>query len=291
MKDTYTKKWIIENSLEIIKGYDKGILTIRGLHYRLVAIGGMTNDTRHYKRIVNAMGSARWDGLIDFDTFSDLDRFMIGETEYKDISLEDKIEEAKEQIGIWMTSYSRNKWQNQYYYPEVLIEKKALQSVFMSVCKDWNVTLGACKGYPSLTFLYDITNRLIKASKEGYHPIILYFGDYDPSGEDIVRSIKEKINNLGCFDVEVKRIALMKEQVIEWKLPPALVKSGDPRSATWTGLGQVELDAIEPNKLQALCREAIKNIFDENVAFNLRSHVQNERIRFRSSLKEYVSTL
>ena len=192
MKDAYTKKWIIENSLEIVKGYDKGILTIRGLHYRLVA-SGMTNDVQHYKRVVDAMISARWDGLIDFDTFSDHDRFMIGQTEYTDISLDDKITEAKGQVNAWMTNYSRNKWENQYYYPEILIEKKALQGVFQSVCQSWGVTLGACKDYPSLTFLYDIANRFIEASNEGYKPIILYFGDYDPSGEDIPRSIKENI--------------------------------------------------------------------------------------------------
>jgi hypothetical protein len=38
MKDEFTKKWIIENSLEIVKEYEKEILaiTIRELHYRLV---------------------------------------------------------------------------------------------------------------------------------------------------------------------------------------------------------------------------------------------------------------
>jgi hypothetical protein len=290
MKDAYTKKWIIENSLEIVKEYEKGILTIRGLHYRLVA-AGMTNDLQHYKRVTDAMISARWDGLIDFDTFSDHDRFMIGETEYEDISLVDKIGKAMEQVSLWMTRYSRNKWQNQYYYPEVLIEKKALQGVFQSVCEEWDVTLGACKGYPSLTFLYDTANRFIKASGEGYHPIILYFGDYDPSGEDIPRSIKENIIRLGCFDIEVKRIALMKEQVIDLKLPPAPVKISDTRSAMWTGLGQVELDAIEPNILQAMCRDAIKNVFDENVADDLHMQEQNEAIQFRSALKDFVSTL
>lgn len=290
MKDAYTKKWIIENSLEIVKEYEKGILTIRGLHYRLVA-AGMTNDFQHYKRVTDAMGSARWDGLIDFETFSDHDRFIIGETEYKDISLEDKIKEAKEQVSAWMSSYSRNKWQNQYYYPEVLIEKKALQGVFQSVCKEWKVSLGPCKGYPSDTFLYDTANRFIKASNEGYHPIILYFGDYDPSGEDIPRNIKEKIIKHGCFNIEVKRIALMEDQVIEMKLPPAPVKSGDTRSAKWTGKGQVELDAIEPNTLKSMCRDAIKSIFDENIANNLYLQVQSETVQFRSALKEFVSTL
>jgi hypothetical protein len=54
MKDLFTKKWIIENSLAIVKGYEKGILTIRGLHYRLVATG-MTNDLQHYKRVTDAI--------------------------------------------------------------------------------------------------------------------------------------------------------------------------------------------------------------------------------------------
>ncbi len=289
MKDLYTKKWITATSLEIVKGYEKGILTIRGLHYRLVA-SGMTNDTQHYKRVVNAMISARWEGLIDFDTFSDHDRFMLGKTDYECISLADKIGQAKDQVKAWMTNYERNKWQNQYYYPEVLIEKKALQGVFQSVCEQWSVTLGACKGYPSLTFLFDTAQRFIKATNEGYCPIILYFGDYDPSGEDIPRSIKENIDKLGC-NVEVRRIALSKDQVIEMKLPPAPVKMGDTRSATWTGLGQVELDAIEPNTLQAMCEKAIMDVFDEKIAENLQLQEQGERVQFRSALKNYVSTL
>lgn len=290
MKDAYTKKWIIANSLEIVKGYDKGILTIRGLHYRLVA-QGMTNDLQHYKRVTDAMICARWDKRIDFDTFSDHDRFMLGKTKYQDISLEDNTQEAKDQVRLWMNNYSRNKWENQYYYPEILIEKKALQGVFQSVCEEWDVTLGACKGYPSLTFLYDIANRFIKTEKSGYHPIILYFGDYDPSGEDIPRSIKENIIRLGCFSIEVKRIALMKEQVIEMKLPPAPVKVGDTRSATWGGLGQVELDAIEPNILRSLCRNSIEEIFIKETERLIRDQENEERVQFRSALKEYVSTL
>ena len=42
-KDQFTKSWIIANALEEIQNYEKGILTIRGLHYRLVA-RGMTNS-------------------------------------------------------------------------------------------------------------------------------------------------------------------------------------------------------------------------------------------------------
>ena len=83
----------------------------------------------------------------------------------------------------------------------------------------------------------------------------------------------------------------MKEQVIEMKLPPAPVKISDTRSATWTGLGQVELDAIEPNVLQALCRYSIKEIFNEYTESELKIQESEERIQFRSALKNYVSKL
>ena len=32
IKDIYTKQWITENAIEIVDRYEKGILTLRGLH-------------------------------------------------------------------------------------------------------------------------------------------------------------------------------------------------------------------------------------------------------------------
>jgi hypothetical protein len=184
MKDIFTKQWIITNSIEIVSEYDKGVLTLRSLHYQLVG-RGMTNDIQHYKRVVTAMESARWDNLISFDTFSDLDRVMVGETEYEVTILEDKVEQAKNQVQAWMRAYNKNKWENQPYYPEIFIEKKALQGVFQNVCNKWGIALGACKGYPSLTFLNEAHLRFLEAAMQGKQPVIIYFGDYDPSGEDI----------------------------------------------------------------------------------------------------------
>jgi len=289
-KDQFTKRWITDNSLVIIERYEKGMLTIRALHYQLVSIG-MTNTISHYKRVVNAMIEARWAGLVDFDTFSDHDREMIGETKYEETILDNEIERAKENIKLWMTSYYKNRWENQPYYPEVFIEKKALQGVFGSVCQRNRVTLGACKGYPSLTFLNDANNRFMEAEQNGKIPIILYFGDYDPSGEDIPRSIEENIKRLGCESIIVKRFALMEHQVIEWKLPPAPAKEGDSRTANWGGLGQVELDAIEPKKLQRLCQDAIDEFFDHDLYRELNEIGDSERVIYRANLIDFVNGL
>lgn len=71
IKDEFTRDWIIEQSIDVLSNYENGILTIRALHYQLVS-RGMTNTLQHYKRVVAAMEVARWDGLVDFEAFSDV---------------------------------------------------------------------------------------------------------------------------------------------------------------------------------------------------------------------------
>jgi hypothetical protein len=288
-KDIYTKSWIINESTDIVSQYNAGVLTLRALHYQLVG-RGMTNDIQHYKRVVAAMISARWDGVISFETFSDLDRAMVGETAYKETIIEDEIAIGKHQIKAWMESFHKNRWENQPVYPEIFIEKKALQGVFQDLCNEWDIALGACKGYPSLTFLHEAFQRFDSADCRGQKPIIIYFGDYDPSGEDIPRSIQENMARFGV-DVEVRRIALMEHQVVEWKLPPAPAKDSDTRTANWGGLGQVELDAVRPEKLMKLLGNAIGDVFDRHLYDELLEREGEERIIYQKELKEFVVSI
>lgn len=198
------------------------------------------------------------------------------------------MDEAKEQVKLWMESYHLNRWENQPYYPEVFIEKKALEGVFYKPCMMQRVALGACKGYPSLTFLHDAMLRFRRAERRGQQPIIIYFGDYDPSGEDIPRALKENIINLGCESIEVRRICLVERQVIDWKLPPAPTKVTDSRSVNWDGLGQVELDAVKPEKLIELLNQAIDDIFDYSLYDELNMRETVERETYQDELKRYV---
>lgn len=286
-KDIFTRDWIIENSVEILSNYEPGVLTIRGLHYQLVS-RGMTNDMQHYKRVVTATGQARWDGIISFDAFSDRDRALACSTNANETILEDMEDTAKEQVRLWMTSYHKNRWENQPYYPEVFIEKKALEGVFYKPCKKNQIALGACKGYPSLTFLHDAAIRFQNAVYNDKKPIILYFGDYDPSGEDIPRALQENIIKLGCPEIEVRRICLKEEQVLAWHLPPAPAKLTDSRTANWDGLGQVELDAVKPEILTDLLNNAIDEIFDWDLYDDLQRMEEDERETFRSDMKNFV---
>ena len=289
-KDTFTREWIIEQALDVLSRYEPGVLTIRALHYQLVS-RGMTNDIQHYKRVVAATGVARWDGRIAFNAFSDRERSMACLTKGEPVCLEDEIEIGKEQVHAWMNAYYRNRWENQPYYPEVFIEKKALEGVFVKTCRAWDVALGACKGYPSLTFLHEASIRFRHAQYGGKQPIIIYFGDYDPSGEDIPRALQENLENLGVDSILVKRVCLNEDQVIARGLPPAPTKVTDSRSVHWDGLGQVELDAVRPEILMKLLKEAFEEIFDQALYDELKETERQEREEYREELKEYVTSL
>lgn len=287
--DIYDRKWLIEHAVEILTGYTEGI-TIRQLYYRLVAVYGMTNDIRHYKRTDEAVTAARWSGLIQFDQIIDRERNMYGMTEAADKDLDDEIQKGKEQVEAWMESYHLERWSNQPNYVEVWIEKKALQGVFEGPCGSYHVGLGPCKGYSSLTFLYDARGRFQDAKYRGKDLHILYFGDYDPSGADIPRSLQENIARMG-IDIKVHHIALNPEQITAMHLPGVPPKQSDSRTANWTGGDVVELDAVEPKTLETMCRDAIKKYFDDDLYGELKQKEKDERLIYQRELKDFVEGL
>jgi len=195
--DIFNRSWIVEHAIPIVRSYN-GNITLRALHYRLVA-AGMFNTLRHYKRVVSAMTQARWDGLIGFGDFVDHERESLGNTDADFTDLDFEIDYGQRQVSAWMNHYKRNRWENQEIYPEVWIEKKALIGVFEDVCHRNRVSLNPCKGYPSLTFLEEARERFEQAQSRGQEVVMLYFGDYDPSGEDIPRSIKDTLARMGCY--------------------------------------------------------------------------------------------
>jgi hypothetical protein len=286
--DVYDRSWIIENSKKILEEYTGGI-TVRQLHYRLVAIG-MINDMNHYKRVVTAMTKARWDDIVDMESFIDRERSMYGETADDDKDLDDEIENGKDQVKAWMNAYRLNRWSNQKNYVEVWIEKKALQGVFERPCLHKNVGLAPCKGYPSITFLNEASKRFEDAVDNGKKVILLYFGDYDPSGADIPRSIQENLWRMG-IEVEVKRIALNSDQIKEMNLPGVPPKVTDSRTANWSGGDVVECDAIEPKTLTRMCEEAIEKHFDRDLYSELKEKEKAEREQYKQALKDFVSDL
>jgi len=214
----------------------------------------------------------------------------IKEIKAEEKDLDNEIVRAKEQIEAWMRSYHLERWSNQPNFIEIWIEKKALQGVFEMPCIRNHIGLFPCKGYPSLTKLNEASERFQDAIDNDKEVTILYWGDHDPSGEDIPRSVGVNIERLDC-EIKIERRALTPEQIQEMHLPGVPPKKTDTRTRNWSGESVVELDAVEPKTLQQMAENAIREYFDEDLYEELQEKETEERKKYQEELKKFVINL
>ena len=86
------------------------------------------------------------------------------------------------------------------------LEKDALSGVVFPVTGELDVPLMVTRGYPSISFLHGAAETIARQGKPSY---LYYFGDHDPSGVDITRSVDDGIREFAPdADVVVERIAV-----------------------------------------------------------------------------------
>ena len=203
---------------------------------------------------------------LDYKRFEDRLRKVLGWRDSGWSDPDDFITDMVERFGDMWKQFNYPQWHDQDYYLELWIEKDALSQLFNDVGKGFNVYTCPSRGYPSYSFVMDAVTRFHDEEK----PIILlYFGDFDPSGLNIPVNLIERINRYGDFEegkVTLKMIALNLEQIRQYQLPPAPAKKTDVRYKKFvetTGTDQVvELDALEPPVLQSMIKESISLYID-----------------------------
>ena len=130
----------------------------------------------------------------------------------------------------------------------------------------------ANKGYSSQTALYDAANRFKETIDEkiGRQVTVLYVGDHDPSGIDMVRDITERLDlfmeDYSCY-LTVERIALNMDQVKLYDPPENPAKTTDSRFNSYKtkyGTSSWELDALEPKVLSQIVEDAIYDHVDQD---------------------------
>jgi hypothetical protein len=185
--------------------------------------------------------------------------------------------------------YKLPRWHNQPKYVEIWLEKQALAGVFQQALQNMGVVLAPCRGYPSLTFLWEASRRLEEFQADEREMHILYFGDYDPSGMDIERAINKELSE--TFDIwfHKQRIAITRDQITLYDIPPMPAKRTDSRAAGFIaehGDMAVELDAIDPNVLVQLIRDAVNEHFDEDIYETVQGVEQESQQRLQERVDE-----
>ncbi|MCD6536431.1 MAG: hypothetical protein J7K49_05310 [Thaumarchaeota archaeon] len=309
--------------------------TVRQIFYRLVSERLLPNLQKAYKALDSRLTREREEGLEAFgwegeneygdvsygihpDAFRDTSRRVIG-GDIGFFSLEEYFDRF---LRYLEGAYTRRRWENQPKQVVVWLEKEALAGVLEDIAKRYRVRLIPSRGYASFTYVY---KQLVQALDLNKQLVILLLTDFDPSGQDMVRDLKNrvlkyvynyydyymdredyngviKVNEIFKVNgdeywreyeaegIEIKKVALTREQVIKYNLPPLPAKTSDPRYKWFSkayGDEATELDALPPEVLRQLVESAII----ENIDIDAWEEVKRIEEEEREKIKEIVQKL
>lgn len=248
----------IEKANTIIADYQaQGLrLTLRQLYYQHVTRNWITNEEKSYKNLIALIGDGRLAGLIDWNAIEDRVRQPRLPNEFE--NLESLVEAA-------LNSFRLPRWDGQKYYAELWVEKDALSGVLEPLAREFHVTLMVNRGYSSLSAMREAGRRFADKDQEGYITRLFYLGDHDPSGEDMVRDVQDRLQMFGS-QVEVTKLALTMDQVRQYNPPPNPAKMSDSRANAYVdrhGNQSWEVDALPPEVLNGIVQDAFSEILND----------------------------
>ena len=277
-----TNRTLLVKGVQIINEYAaQGYqLTLRQLYYQLVARDIIPNSDTWYKRLGEVVSQGRLAGFIDWDAIVDRGRTPVMPPHWSSPAA--ILESAAR-------SYRLDRWEGQASHVEVWCEKDALSSVIEPVCERYHVRFMANRGYSSSTAMYDAAQRFNDAASRGKWPVVIYLGDHDPSGIDMSRDIRDRLELMTYeLGVAVERLALNFDQVEEYQPPPNPTKLKDSRAMdyiTLYGMESWELDALEPQVLDGMISGAIEQFMDLGLYERMVEREEGEREAIREAAR------
>jgi hypothetical protein len=267
----------IEQCNDIVNEYtEQGLrLTLRQLYYQLVSRDVIPNVEREYKNLSTLVSDARLAGLMDWNAIEDRIRQPRTVSEFKNLD---------ELVDAALAAYRLPRWGGQKYYVELWVEKDALAGVLEPLAREFHVTMMVNRGYSSQSAMYDSAARFIEPSRPG---ILFYLGDHDPSGEDMVRDIADRLDMFGA-DVAVNKLALTMAQVRQYNPPPNPAKITDPRAKAYItkfGDSSWEVDALPPNILTQIIRTAFRGVVNVSMMNEVKNQETTDKAKLRSALR------
>jgi hypothetical protein len=268
-------------------------LTLRQLHYQFVTRfpdvgegrapdGGSvyTNSQKSYANLGKTLSEARLGGLIDWNAIEDRGRQPHRHPQWADLG--DLVDSA-------LKSFRLPRWEGQTHHVELWVEKDALAGVLQPMADEFHATLMVNKGYSSQSAMYEASKRYLFHQKRKKRLVLFYLGDHDPSGEDMVRDIADRLKMFGVNGLDMRKLALTMAQIEEYEPPPNPVKMTDSRAEGYQqehGNECWEVDALPPDVLQQIIRTAFEGVVDRDVMDGVIEREEALRDQLREAVQD-----
>lgn len=228
-------------------------ITGRGIGYKLFTAGLIPSmATTEMQKVYRLLRIAREQGDIPWEWIVDETR------ELERVSTWSDPEDYAECVA---RGYRRDFWDQQPHRIQVWSEKGTVRGVLKPVLNTYAVGFLPVHGFSSATVAHDVAE-----DDDGRDLIVLYVGDYDPSGMFMSQEdLPARLAKYGGDHIELRRIALTREQVRGLPPFPAADKKKDPRYAWFRsnyGGRCWELDAMDPNDLRDCVEREIVRLIE-----------------------------
>lgn len=255
-------------------------MTVRQVYYQLVARQVIANNRGQYQAVSALLVELRKGGAVPWSWLEDRNRRP------RAVAMWDNAEAI---VRDALAGYRRNVWADQPAYVECWLEKDALSGIFEETLAPYGVTLNVGRGFDGWDSIRNAATRYAAWAEEGV--TVLYFGDFDPSGEDMVRSLRERLDYFaherGVRAPTIVKCALTPEDVRRYHLPTDFTKATDSRRAGFVakyGDVSVELDALPVGVLRARLIEAVEAHLDLDALAATRRAEAADRAQLRALL-------
>ena len=263
---------IMDEAHDILAAFNP--MTVRQVFYQLVSRQVIENTRGAYQGVSDALVAARREGLIPWSWIEDRLRRPRGVVMWDDLA------DFAESMRRW---YRRDVWATQPRKLEVWLEKDALSGIFSDALNRYGVTLNVGRGYDGWSSIRNSADRFA----DGDNVTVLYFGDFDPSGEDMVRSLRERLATLESTP-DIVKVALTPDDIKQYNLPPNFTKATDTRRQKHIdrfGDLSVELDALPASVLQARLIAEVEQRMDMAALAAVRAQEERERMLLVEALR------
>jgi hypothetical protein len=224
--------------------------SVRQGYYQAVVRAIIDKTENDYDKVQTALVKLRRASRIPYGWITDGTRWRSKPTTYSSV---------QEALNRTAQLYRKALWDNVDAYVEVWLEKDALSGVVNRVTSEYDVGLHVARGFSSLTFLAESAEDIKEINKPTF---IYHLGDHDPSGRKAGEKIEQTLREMAPnAEIHFERLAVTTEQIRAYNLPLRPTKTTDTRAKKFTdehGEGSVELDALHPDVLRRIVREAIE---------------------------------
>jgi hypothetical protein len=148
----------------------------------------------------------------------------------------------------------------QPYHLEIWVEKSDIEDIVLPLARKYQFNYLPFIGQPSLSACRDLVDRAVLSDRPAR---ILYISDFDPQGQSMPTAVSRKAEWILAtrgldLDIELRPLALTKDQCIEFELPRTPIKDSDKLKDAFEkrhGEGATELDALE-----AICPGVLRRL-------------------------------